>query len=387
MRANHGDPLLGGLTPARFLARHWQRQPLLARAALPAFRGLLSPRELMRIAQRDDARSRVVMRDGRSWQVHDGPFSPGFFRRLSGSRWTLLVQDVEHFVPQARALLQRFRFVSDARLDDVMVSYAPPGGGVGPHYDSYDVFLLQGLGRRRWRIGRQRDLALVGGAPLKLLARFRPQRECVLEPGDMLYLPPRWAHDGVALDECMTYSIGFRAPAWRELACEFLGWLSDHLRLEGIYADPGLAPTRQPARLDPRMARAAQARLARIRWSGDDVTRFLGCHLTEPKPQVVFDAPQAATRRAVFLQRARRTGLAPASGTRILYTHGLVFINGECEAVRPGVLRRVQALADAGHIRLRASEPAALIDLLLAWQRAGWLRYAQRDAATAHSPT
>jgi 50S ribosomal protein L16 3-hydroxylase len=368
--------LLAGMTPRAFLARHWQKRPLLVRAAIEGFRGLLSPRELMRLACRDDAQSRVVVRDGRTWQVHHGPFKPAFFRRLGAQRWTLLVQDVNHFLPDAHALLARFRFVPDARLDDLMVSYAPPGGGVGPHFDSYDVFLLQALGRRRWLVSAQRDLALVEGAPLKLLARFRATREWVLAPGDMLYLPPRYAHDGVAVDECMTYSIGFRAPAWQELGSAFLGYLQDHREMGGLYQDPRLKPARHPARIGGDLLRQAQEQLARIRWSRADVVRFLGGWLTEPKPHVFFSAPKARVSRAVFLSRARREGLVLAPKSRMLYAGGSVFINGESERPKATALRALQALADAGGIRLTGREPAHLVELLQRWQRAGWLEFA-----------
>jgi 50S ribosomal protein L16 3-hydroxylase len=376
MHGTGADRLLAGMTPRAFLARHWQRRPLLVRPAIEGFRGLLSPRDLMRLASRDDVQSRVVVRDGRTWQVHHGPFRPSFFRRLGAQRWTLLVQDVNHFLPQAQALLARFRFVPDARLDDLMVSYAPPGGGVGPHFDAYDVFLLQGLGRRRWQVSAQRDLALVEGAPLQLLARFRATRDWVLAPGDMLYLPPRCAHDGVALDECMTYSIGFRTPAWQELASAFLAYLQDHLEMPGRYADPGLRPARHPARIGGDLLRQAQVRLARIRWSRAEVLRFLGSWLTEPKPQVFFRAPKAPLSRAVFLKRARRWGLALAPKSRMLYAGGSVFINGECERPEAGALRALQALADAGGIRLSGREPAQLVELLRRWQRAGWVEFA-----------
>jgi 50S ribosomal protein L16 3-hydroxylase len=368
--------LLAGMTPRAFLARHWQKRPLLVRAAIEGFRGLLSPRELMRLACRDDAQSRVVVRDGRTWQVHHGPFKPAFFRRLGAQRWTLLVQDVNHFLPDAHALLARFRFVPDARLDDLMVSYAPPGGGVGPHFDSYDVFLLQALGRRRWLVSAQRDLALVEGAPLKLLARFRATREWVLAPGDMLYLPPRYAHDGVAVDECMTYSIGFRAPAWQELGSAFVGYLQDHLEMGGLYQDPRLKAARHPARIGGDLLRQAQEQLARIRWSRADVVRFLGGWLTEPKPHVFFSAPKARVSRAVFLSRARREGLVLAPKSRMLYAGGSVFINGESERPKATALRALQALADAGGIRLTGREPAHLVELLQRWQRAGWLEFA-----------
>jgi 50S ribosomal protein L16 3-hydroxylase len=383
MHSTGAGRLLAGMTPRAFLARHWQRRPLLVRAAIEGFRGLLSPRELMRLACRDDAQSRVVVRHRRTWQVHHGPFKPSFFRRLGAQRWTLLVQDVNHFLPDAQALLARFRFVPDARLDDLMVSYAPPGGGVGPHFDSYDVFLLQGLGRRRWRVSAQRDLALVEGAPLKLLARFRATHDWVLAPGDMLYLPPRYAHDGEALDECMTYSIGFRAPAWQELASAFLAYLQDHqdhLEMRGVYADPGLKPTRHPARIGGDLLRQAQAQLARIRWSRAEVLRFLGGWLTEPKAQVFFRAPKAPASRAVFLERARREGLVLSPKSRMLYAGGSVFINGECEPAEATALRALQALADAGSIRLTGREPAHLVELLQRWQRVGWLEFAMKRA-------
>jgi 50S ribosomal protein L16 3-hydroxylase len=376
MHRTGAGALLAGMTARAFLARHWQKRPLLSRAAIEGFRGLVSPRELMGLACRDDAQSRVVVREGGAWLVHHGPFRPAFFRRLGAQRWTLLVQDVNHFLLDARALLARFRFVPDARFDDLMVSYAPPGGGVGPHFDSYDVFLLQGLGRRRWRVSAQRDLTLVEGAPLKLLARFRPAREWVLGPGDMLYLPPRCAHDGVAVDECMTYSIGFRAPAWQELGSAFLGYLQDHLRLGGLYADPGLEPARHPARISGDLLRQAQARLARIQGTRAQVLRFLGSWLTEPKPHVFFSAPKAVVPRAVFLSRARRDGVTLALKSRMLYAGGCVFINGECE--RPGAtaLPALQTLADAGSIRLNGREPAHLVQLLRRWQGAGWLEFA-----------
>jgi 50S ribosomal protein L16 3-hydroxylase len=365
--------MLGGLAKRVFLGRHWQKRPLLVRQALPEFAGMLQPRDLMQLACRDDAQSRVVVRRGQRWEVHHGPFSPGFFRRLRVATWTLLVQDVNHFLPRAAELLQRFDFVPYARLDDVMVSYAPPGGGVGPHFDSYDVFLLQGRGRRRWRIGAQTDHALVSDAPLKLLARFQPDEEQVLEPGDMLYLPPGYAHDGIALDQCMTYSIGFRAPAWQELAVHFLAHLQDHVQLDGLYADPAPAPARAPGQLPRDLVHAAAAQLARVRWNRADVVRFLGCYLTEPKAHVFFTHPQAPLPRAVFLSRARRTGVRLDLKSRMLHARGLAFVNGECVQAS-GCIRRLRQLADRRALRLNQSDDPELIDLLYEWYRAGYLQ-------------
>src|SRR5439155_8345072 len=188
--------LLGGATPARFLRRCWQKQPLLVRGAIARFEGLLPARALFALAGRDDVESRLVMREHGRWSVRQGPFRRADFQALPRRNWTLLVQGLNMHLDAADALLQRFAFIPFSRLDDVMVSYDAPGGGVGPHCDSYDVFLLQGKGRRRWRIGRQRDLALKPRMPLKILARFRPEQEWVLGPGDMLYLPPAIAHEG-----------------------------------------------------------------------------------------------------------------------------------------------------------------------------------------------
>src|SRR6186713_1063103 len=188
----------------RFMRRHWQREPLLVRGAFPGFQDPLSPREVLALSGHEGVASRLVHRRGTQWSVDHGPFSAQRIKQLPRRDWTVLVQDTNRFSPAAAALL--------ARIDDVMVSYAVPGGGVGPHVDSYDVFLLQGRGRRRWRISRQRDHSFVPGLPLKVLQRFRPEEDWVLEAGDMLYLPPGIAHDGVAESECLTWSIGFRAP-------------------------------------------------------------------------------------------------------------------------------------------------------------------------------
>ena len=196
--------LLGGLTAKQFLSQFWQRKPLLIRNAISDFKGVVQASELFALAERPDIESRIVRRDRGTWKVHEGPISRAQLGRLPRSDWTILVQGLNLEVPEADALLRMFGFLPHARLDDVMVSYARPGGGVGPHFDSYDVFLLQGEGRRRWSIAKRYDPALRPGAPLRILRRFEPEQEWLLEPGDMLYLPPGWAHDGIALEPCFT---------------------------------------------------------------------------------------------------------------------------------------------------------------------------------------
>jgi len=370
------DPLralLGGKTPRQFLSTHWQKKPMLVRAALPQFRGLIEPRALMQLACDEQVEARVVVRSGSRWQVLHGPFRPAVFRRLGQRGWTLLVQDLNHHVAGAHELLRAFRFIPNARLDDVMVSYAPPGGGVGPHVDSYDVFLLQGPGQRRWRIGRQRDLRLVEGAPLKLLQHFQPAREYVLEAGDMLYLPPSYAHEGTAVTACTTYSIGFRAPAWKELTTQFLAYLQNHIERTGMYADPNLRPTKTPGKLGKDMLDQAWAQVQRIRWTRADVTRFMGCYLTEPKPTVFFVPPQAPLSHTAFVRKAWQRGVSLDPKSRMLYNGTEIFLNGEPEHLDRGTARHLRTLADCGSLRPAPALRDSLSDPLYAWYRAGFL--------------
>lgn len=359
---------------ARFLERHWQRRALLVRGAMPGFTGPLARRDLVRLAARDDVESRLVVRDGAAFTLEHGPFRPADFRALPARDWTLLVQGVNLVDRASDTLLRRFAFVPYARLDDVMVSYAAPGGGVGPHVDSYDVFLLQGLGRRRWRWGAQKDQALRPDLPVRILRRFRPTAEAVLGPGDMLYVPPGHAHDGVAVDECTTWSIGFRAPSGQELVDSFLDRLRDTLVVPGRYADRRSRPARHPARLEPALLRALGGPIARIRWSARDVERFLGAYLTEPKGHVTFEAPDPAWPGARFRAACARHGVALDLRTQLLYDSRALYVNGT-EVVPPLHARAtLQALADDRALDARAcrTAPAAALALLHDWYRHGY---------------
>lgn len=354
----------------------WQRRPLLIRQALPAFRSPVSREELFDLASRDAVESRLVTAFRGRWRLAHGPFGRSPLPSPARRGWTLLVQGLDLHLPAAHELLQRFRFVPDARLDDLMASFATDGGGVGPHVDSYDVFLIQAHGRRRWRISRQRDLALVDGLPLKILADFRPTADWVLEPGDVLYLPPGVAHDGVALGECITLSVGFRAPAWQELVEPWFLQQADRTRLAGRYGDPGARPTRQPGRLPAAMVEQTWQRLSRLRPRRSDAVEMLLAQLTEPKPQVMFDRPRRPPGFAAFARAAAqgRLHLCADPRSRCLYAGRRFAINGE--VCPPSAYdRRLARLAD--HRRLDAdslrSAPAALLQLLHDWHVAGWL--------------
>jgi 50S ribosomal protein L16 3-hydroxylase len=367
--------LLGGLTPAAFLRRCWQKRALLVRQAIPGFRGCVSPSELFALAGRDDVDSRIVLRERMRWSTLQGPFRRSSLKTLPACGWTLLVHGVNLHSRFADALLRRFAFIPYARLDDVMVSYAVPGGGVGPHFDSYDVFLLQGEGRRRWRISHQRDLSLRTGVSLKILAHFRSGATSTLAPGDMLYLPPNHAHDGVALDACMTYSIGFRAPSAQEMGTAFLDWLRDGLALEGRYRDPELAVAREPARIGAAMRTSCAAMLASIRWNRAAVARFVGCYLTEPKAQVFFDPPPRPPSLRRFTRVATRRGLRLDPRTQILYDGDNMYVNGTALAWPARGAATLKRLANARGIRGADVSSTALARLLHGWYCDGFLDF------------
>jgi 50S ribosomal protein L16 3-hydroxylase len=365
------NPLLNGLTPARFLHKHWQKKPLLARTSLPQFAPLVSPRDLQDMAGSADTESRLIVRKGGRWQVSHGPFSKRDFAKLPARNWTLLVQGVNHVLPQAQDLLTQFAFIPYARLDDLMVSYAPPGGGVGPHFDSYDVFLLQGEGRRRWQISSQRDLTLVPDAPLKILSRFRATKEWTLEGGDMLYLPPRCAHDGVAIDECITYSIGFRAPSAQDLCSRFLEFLQDRLDAPGLYTDPQLKATQHPAQINSQLTQGLLRLLDSAHWKRDDLLQFIGEDLSTPKSHVIYAPPRRALTLTAFGKAVAKQGLRLAPQSILLYDNTAFYINGERWIVPARARSRLRRFADQRMLP-PAAETTTGMAILYAWYRAGY---------------
>jgi 50S ribosomal protein L16 3-hydroxylase len=368
-------PLLGGLTPERFMRRHWQKKPLLVRQAMPGIVPPVARQRLFELAGEEGVESRLVEHDARrGWRLRHGPLARRALPPLTRRAWTLLVQGVDLHDEAAHALLQAFRFMPDARLDDLMISYATDGGGVGPHFDSYDVFLLQVSGRREWAIGRQRDLALKPDLPLKILAHFEPEQRFVLEPGDMLYLPPRYAHDGVAVGgDCMTYSIGLRAATDAELGADLLARMADAANDELAeggaarrYGDASQPAVERPGAIPAALQVFAREAVRRAVDADEAIDRALGEALTEPKSNVWFD-PSDAGELTQGVRLDRRT--------RMLYDERHVFINGE--SFRAGgrdatLMRRLSDERALAPRDLRHASADAL-ELLQDWQEAGWL--------------
>jgi 50S ribosomal protein L16 3-hydroxylase len=364
--------LLGGMRPGQFLTEYWQRKPLLVRQALPGFGGWLDRDGLSRLACREDAESRLVRHKRGAWYLQHGPFAAEELSSLPGKGWSLLVSGVNHLLPQGDELLNAFDFVPRARLDDLMVSFAPKGGGVGPHFDSYDVFLIQGLGRRRWEISDQTDLTLVPGAPLRILQHFEPTQSWELEPGDMLYLPPRFAHNGVALGDCMTWSVGFRAPTAQEVVSRFLEHLQDHLQITGLYADPGLKPGRHPGEIPARLLDWTEGTINKTRWSKRTIMEFLGRYLSEPKAHVFFDPPARPMSRGTFAKTIARQGVRLDPRSQLFFRGRVFFINGEQSMVSAAAAQFLRRLADQRLISPATCQEEVL-DILYDWYRAGYL--------------
>lgn len=336
-------PLLGGMSPTKFMKQYWQKKPLLVRGAVPAFQlatssgsGLESPisaAELFKLAGSKNVESRLV-KHSPSWSLEHGPIQEKDIPKLTDKNWTLLVQGVNGHHVAAQTVMSWFRFIPQARLDDVMISIAGPGGGVGPHQDSYDVFLLQMSGRRRWRIASQKDMQLVDGLPVKILKNFRPEEDWVLEPGDMLYLPPNIAHDGIALDPgCQTWSIGFRVPTYAELINEVL-WrtqevLENDAKLQRLYSDPNQAAVADAGRVPKQLIDELHHKLSKISWSKSDISCTLAGVMSEPKPQTTFQAPRTPLDLKRFRQAIGVHGIALSPGSRLLHDGEFAYLNGE----------------------------------------------------------
>ncbi|CAN7287679.1 JmjC domain-containing protein [Rhizobacter sp. LjRoot28] len=376
MDIHQPTPLLGSISPEEFMKRHWQRKPLLIRQAVPGAVGLPSRSELFALAGEEGVESRLIVHDDAGWTLRHGPIPRRAFPKIEQPRWTVLVQGVDLHVDAAHALISQFRFVPDARLDDLMISWASDGGGVGPHVDAYDVFLLQVQGRRRWRIGRMRDTTLVPDVPLRLLQNFEPEEEFLLEPGDMLYLPPNWAHDGVAEGECMTASIGFRAPPRETLGREVLQRVLDAAEEpdgDVIYQDRGQMPSREPGRIPDSLSKFAADAVARLLKDPKVLACALGELLSEPKPNVCFEpADVLPVGSGVRLDRR----------TRMLYDDHHVFINGESFKAGGRDAKLMHRLADDRALSAERVQQLSddALDLLDEWVEAGWAHPAGESA-------
>ena len=363
--------LLGGISPAEFMAEYWQKKPLLIRQAIPSFTPLLSAFELQAFSADDAVESRLVTRSGKQWTLQHGPLPEWPPSPPSSGAWTVLLQGMDQHSDALRRLLDQFRFVPDARLDDLMISYASQGGGVGAHFDSYDVFLLQAAGRRHWRISAQSDLRLQPNLPLKILKQFVPEDDFILEPGDMLYLPPSYAHDGVALDAgCQTYSIGFYAPKQNELAACLLQRLaeiaSDELEdHQSLYQDPEQSASAKPAQIPAALQAFARQGLHTLLEQPHLLDEMLGEFLSEPKASVSFTPSR---------KKAKWQTLHLARSSRMLFDGRAIYCNGDSWHAAGADAKILRQLANARCLpRAQVENASAAVQTLLEqWVKQGW---------------
>ncbi|MBU2033123.1 MAG: cupin domain-containing protein [Alphaproteobacteria bacterium] len=336
-----------------FLRDFWQQRPLLIRNPWNDWHNPLEPDELAGLACEREVESRLVVKSADGWKLEHGPLPAERFGALGGDPWTLLVQAVDHHVPGVAALLGSFRFIPNWRVDDVMVSYAEDGGGVGPHFDNYDVFLVQGLGRRRWRIGAACNDAteLLPHPDLRLLADFEPVEEWVLEPGDMLYIPPGIAHDGVAVgDDCMTYSIGFRAPSRGELVAGWAQSVLGELAEDDRYGDPALARQDNPGEIAADALARLHAMIAEKLQDREAFARWFGQYATAPKnPEIDWQPEEPLVREEVEHRLAEGVPLLRNPAARFSFIGQgpnavTLFVDGEafdCSAAAAGLAKRL----------------------------------------------
>lgn len=372
---------LDNLTPQQFLAEHWQKKLLLVRQAFANFAPPLDPDELAGLACEEEVESRLVIEQpggAPRWIVRHGPFTADDFAHLPATHWTLLVQDVDKHVPECAELLAHFDFLPDWRIDDLMISYAAPSGSVGPHIDAYDVFLLQGLGERRWQLDPAPvSTSTIDNIDLKILDNFESKTDWVLKTGDMLYLPPGVAHHGVAINDCMTFSIGFRAPSDTEMLADFAGWLAAKADPNCRYADPDLALEEAAGGQISARARARVRATMRAYLQPDDgeIDRWFGCFITEPKPWLTTAPADPAIDAAGLTARLRggdrllrstytRMHYAPAGNGALLFCDGEAFdLDADTAALAPLLARaRRVAAADLGEALVDARVVRLLVN-------------------------
>jgi 50S ribosomal protein L16 3-hydroxylase len=372
----------GQLSPEIFLRDYWQKQPLLLRNAFLDFTPPIDADELAGLACEPEVESRLISNDPASghWALEHGPFTPERFTRLGETPWTLLVQAVDHWVPDVAPLLEAFNFIPQWRRDDLMISYASDGGGVGPHYDNYDVFLLQAAGVRRWEVGGLfgEDSPRREDTPVMILPQWHPEQSWQLQPGDLLYLPPRVGHNGVGVGSgCMTWSIGFRAPSHAEI----LRGLSDHLcaslSSDLRYTDADLAPAVDPGEIDATAIERLRSILRRHLGDPDRLAHWFGRFMTEPKYPELAGSDATVTLAALERALAEGAQLVRSEGARLAWYQNsdaslTLFADGQAYPVYADAAQRLARQVCRSH-RLKPALEGEATALLLALLNQGSL--------------
>ena len=357
MRLDRKNHILGKISNDVFLKKYWQKKPLLIRDAIKNFKSPITEKDLFRIAQNENAISRLIEFKRGIWQVKYGPFKKLDLPKKINTPWTILVQNMNHHLPFAESFLNLFKFIPYARLDDLMVSFATKKGSVGPHFDSYDVFLFQAKGEREWKISEQKKFSLDKKSAIKIITNFKVKNTWVLKPGDLLYLPPNVGHWGVSQsDDCLTYSIGFRAPGTFEIQSKFLDFIQDNLitNKNDLYRDPNLNLQKNPAEINSNMIKKIQRIVNQLRWNTNSINNFIGQLLTEPIEGAVFETSKSMTTE-VFIKDLIKKPLKLNPKTRMLFIKNNFFINGELIEADKKSIMYLKQLANDREISIKST--------------------------------
>jgi len=357
MRLDRKNHILGKISNDVFLKKYWQKKPLLIRDAIKNFKSPITEKDLFRIAQNENAISRLIEFKRGIWQVKYGPFKKLDLPKKINTPWTILVQNMNHHLPFAESFLNLFKFIPYARLDDLMVSFATKKGSVGPHFDSYDVFLFQAKGEREWKISEQKKFSLDKKSAIKIITNFKVKNTWVLKPGDLLYLPPNVGHWGVSQsDDCLTYSIGFRAPGTFEIQSKFLDFIQDNLitNKNDLYRDPNLNLQKNPAEINSNMIKKIQRIVNQLRWNTNSINNFIGQLLTEPIEGAVFETSKSMTAE-VFIKNLIKKPLKLNPKTRMLFIKNNFFINGELIEADKKSIMYLKQLANDREISIKST--------------------------------
>jgi len=357
MRLDRKNHILGKISNDVFLKKYWQKKPLLIRDAIKNFKSPITEKDLFRIAQNENAISRLIEFKRGIWQVKYGPFKKLDLPKKINTPWTILVQNMNHHLPFAESFLNLFKFIPYARLDDLMVSFATKKGSVGPHFDSYDVFLFQAKGEREWKISEQKKFSLDKKSAIKIITNFKVKNTWVLKPGDLLYLPPNVGHWGVSQsDDCLTYSIGFRAPGTFEIQSKFLDFIQDNLitNKNDLYRDPNLNLQKNPAEINSNMIKKIQRIVNQLRWNTNSINNFIGQLLTEPIEGAVFETSKSMTVE-VFIKDLVKKPLKLNPKTRMLFIKNNFYINGELIEADKKSIMYLKQLANDREISIKSA--------------------------------
>ena len=344
---------LGSLSIEAFLRDYWQQKPLLIKGGFTPFADPLTADELAGLALEDDIESRIVSNVNQQWDLHSGPFED--FSAFGEQNWTLLVQAVDHWHPQAAKLLDPFRFIPNWRIDDLMVSFSTPGGGVGPHLDQYDVFIIQGEGKRHWRVGMP-DSNLQQLCPHPRLLQVSPFKDCIdviTEPGDILYIPPGCPHEGISLENSLNYSVGFRAPAQKDLLTGVADYLIDQDISGQRFTDANRTAAQSVGAISADDLSKVQLLLQQLVSDNTLLPHWFGSLITRAKHELDLNEPDphyGADEIAEYLEEG--SVLSRTGGLRCCYfqqsasSDVLLFINGDEITLPPTELKTAQLLCD-----------------------------------------